>query len=403
MSNSQWHNAAHRTSAPDNLPLSWTESHNGHGLSISHTLRTCARYGINTIMRIPRESTAIRQAADRLAEIFGVPELADDTHTAVRSDDGRQWDAVFAARGLSFVLEWKRSGALGHVAAVIRQLEMAKRSFPHEVIPLLAVPYMGEAAQERCTQADLPWLDLSGNARIIAPGIFYQNLGNPNRFRRAGRPESAFGPRGARITRRLLMEPTKPVRQRTLASSTGLDEGHTSRIVGKLLEAGLVEREADGIRATDQGMLLDAWREEYRFDRHHMIRGHIASRGGDLLIQTISEILSRVEEPYAATALPAAWLWTRYAGFRLSTVYLSNPPSAGLKKELGFREEARGANTWLVVPNDDGVFDGVELVDGIHCVHPVQAYVDLKDHPERATEAAEELRRRLPLRGNVDL
>ena len=353
-------------------------------------------------MQIPREAIAVRQTADRLAEIFGLPELAQDTHISVRSSDGRPWDALFTARNLSFVLEWKRSGSPGHVAAAIRRLEMAKHSFPHETIPLLAVPYMGEVAQELCAQAELPWLDLSGNARIIAPGIFYQNLGNPNRFRRAGRPESAFGPKGARITRRLLMEPTKPLRQRSLAYGTGLDEGHTSRIVGKLLEAGLVNRGEDGIRVTDPNALLAAWREDYRFDRHHVIRGHIASRGGDLLIRAISEILSRLEEPYAATALPAAWLWTRYAGFRLATVYLSTLPSAGLKKELGFREEARGANTWLVVPNDEGVFDGVELVDAIRCVHPVQAYVDLKNHPERAAEAAEELRRRLLLRGNDD-
>ena len=353
-------------------------------------------------MQIPHEAIAIRQVADRLVEIFGVPELAEDTHIAVRSSDGRQWDAVFAARGLSFVVEWKRSGSPGHVAAAIRHLEMAKHSFPYEAVPLLAVPYMGEAAQELCAQAEVPWLDLSGNARIIAPGVFYQNLGNPNRFRRAGRPESAFGPKGARITRRLLMESTKPVKQRSLASGTGLNEGHTSRIVGKLLEAGLVNRGEDGINVTDSNALLAAWRDEYRFDRHHVIRGHIASRGGDRLIQAISEILSRIAEPYAATALPAAWLWTRYAGFRLATVYLSTLPSAGLMKELGFREEARGANAWLVVPNDEGVFDEAELVDGIRCVHPVQAYVDLKDHPERAAEAAEALRRRLLLRGNDD-
>ena len=354
-------------------------------------------------MQVPRESIAIRQAADRLAEILCVPELAEDTHTTVRGYGGRQWDAVFAARGFSFLVEWKRSSSLGHVAAAIRQLETAKRSLPHKVIPLLAVPYMGEAAQERCAQADLPWLDLSGNARIIAPGIFYQNLGNPNRFRRAGRPESAFGPRGSRITRRLLMEPGKVVRQRMLAASTGLDEGHTSRIVGKLLEAGLVNRGEGGISVAESHTLLNAWRDDYRFDRHHVIRGHIASRGGELLIQAISGTLSRIEEHYAATALPAAWLWTRHAGFRLSTVYLSNPPSATLKKELGFREEARGANTWLVVPNDEGVFDGVEVVDGIRCVHPVQAYLDLKNHPERATEAAEELLRQLLLGGSDDL
>lgn len=351
-------------------------------------------------MTVPRKSIAIRQAAERLGEIFGACNPAQDSHIAEHGGDGRQWGAVFAAGGLSFALAWKRSGAVGHVATAIRQLEMLRHSLPQEAVPLLAVPYMGEAAQELCARAELPWLDLSGNARIIVPGVFYQNLGHPNRFRRPGRPASAFGPKGSRITRRLLMEPASgAVRQRALAARTGLDEGHTSRIVGKLLESGLVHRGGDGIRVTDPNALLAAWRDDYRFDRHHVIRGHIAARAGDQLIQAISEAMSRTEEPYAATALPAAWLWTRYAGFRLSTVYLSTLPTAGLKEKLGFREEARGANTWLVVPNDEGVFDGAELVNGIRCVHPVQAYIDLKDHPERASEAAQELRRRLLLRG----
>ena len=134
-----------------------------------------------------------------------------------------------------------------------------------------------------------------------------------------------------------------------------------------------------------------------------MIRGHISAGGDESLTHSIAEILSKADAPYATTALAAAWLWTRYAGFRLSTVYLSSPPSAGIKKDLGFREEPRGANTWLVVPNDEGVFDGAEFVDGIRCVHPVQAYLDLKDHPERAMEAAAEIRSRLLLRGNNDL
>ena len=345
-------------------------------------------------MNIPHEAAAIRQAAEHLAEILDVPNQAANISFEVPTIDGRRVDAVIDTGGQRIVLEWKRSGSLGQVAAAIHQLRMNENDHLCGAIPLLAVPHMGKAAQERCAEAGISWLDLSGNGRVIAPGIFYQNLGNPNKFRRPGRPESAFGPKGSRISRQLLMEPGNPIIQRNLASITGLDEGHVSRIVGKLVETSLVERGSDGIRVTSPDTLLDAWREEYRFSRHQVIRGHIAAGSGDSLIPFIAETLSNFEERYAATALPAAWVWTRHAGFRLATLYLAEAPSAGLKMDLGFREEPRGANTWLVVPNDEGVFAGSELVDGICCVHPVQAYIDLKDHPERSSEAAAELRRR---------
>jgi hypothetical protein len=82
----------------------------------------------------------------------------------------------------------------------------------------------------------------------------------------------------------------------------------------------------------------------------------------------------------------------RFAAFRIATVYLADDPSSELIEKLTFREDPSGANLWLVVPNDAGVFHGAVEKDGIHCVHPVQAYLDLKGHPERASEAAERLR-----------
>ena len=348
-------------------------------------------------MQIPNERIAIMLAVQELAEIFGYSDLAEDTKFEVRTNDGCVWEAVVSMAPSNFVMAWRRSGSVSSVAGAIHELETARSSFPYDVLPLLVVPYMGRAGQERCTRARMNWMDLSGNAEFSASGIFYHDLGNPNRFRRSGRPESAFGPRGCRITRRLLTDPSKAVTQRTLASSTGLNEGHTSRIVGKLLETGLVKRGGEGIRVVDADVLLDAWQEDYRFDRHHVIRGRIPAPGGDTLVHSLAEALSKAEEPYAATALPAAWLWTRYGSFNLCTLYISRPPSPGLRKDLGFQEEADGANTWLVVPNDEGVFHGAEIVDGIRCVHPVQAYVDLKDHPERAPEAASEIRRHLGL------
>ena len=60
------------------------------------------------------------------------------------------------------------------------------------------------------------------------------------------------------------MEPAKAVTQRAIASGTGVDEGHTSRIVGKLLDAGLVERGEGGTRGTDPETLLS-----FRLARSH--------------------------------------------------------------------------------------------------------------------------------------
>lgn len=345
-------------------------------------------------MHVPRESLAVQQAMERLAEILDAPGVAEESRDCERAGDLR-WKALLRMRGHCFGLEWKRSGSVSAVASAVRALAEPPNGVPHQIIPLLAVPYMGEAARELCAEAGLAWLDLSGNAQIVVPDIFYQNLGHPNRYRRPGRPASAFGRKGSRVARLLLMEPPRALSQREIASRTSLNEGHVSRVVSKLLADGLVDRGDDGISVADRGMLLDAWRDDYGFDRHSVIWGHIPSSGGGSLIRLLAESLDRVGSPYAATALPAAWLWVRHAGFRLATVYLPSPPSMALRSDLGFREEPRGANTWLVVPNDEGVFDGAESIDGIRCVHPIQAYLDLKDHPERSAEAASALRQRL--------
>ena len=346
-----------------------------------------------------------RLAKERLAHIFSATGHAInfdvEAHTSI-GDRHDRWDAIVAAGGHTFMVECKTSGSLSHIAMAIGQLANASNHFPKPMIPLLVVPYMGETARAYCEEKGLAWLDLSGNGRILAPGMFYQEIGHPNRFPRPGRPESAFAPKGCRIARQLLMDPETPARQRDLATSTGLNEGHVSRIVGKLADSGLVERGDDGIRVVDADLLLDAWREEYRFDRHTVIRGHVAARSGVELVRALAGTLVKLDVPHAATGLPAAWLWTTYAGFRLATVYLADIPSAGLMADLGFREEPRGANTWLVVPNDEGVFHGASQVGDVRCVHPLQAYLDLKGHPERAQEAADELRSRLLSRGPID-
>ncbi len=179
-------------------------------------------------------------------------------------------------------------------------------------------------------------------------------------------------------------------------SVSDMTDGFVSRIVSRLEHESYVLREPGGaLRVKDPALLLDAWRDEYRFDKHVLLQGHVAARSGDALARLVGDTLAEGSVEHAATGLAAAWQMTRFAAFRITTFFLAEPPSKELREKLGFREDARGANLWLVLPNDAGVFHGAETQGGLRCVHPVQAYLDLKAHPERATEAAEHLRSEL--------
>ena len=123
--------------------------------------------------------------------------------------------------------------------------------------------------------------------------------------------------------------------------------------------------------------------EVYNFNKHYVLRGHVAARSGEALLRQLSARLNRASVPYAATGLAAAWSLDHFAGFRTVSMYLWQEPSSDLIDALSFREDTRGANVWLIIPNDEGVFDGASIRNGIHCVHPVQAYLDLHAHPER--------------------
>jgi hypothetical protein len=303
-------------------------------------------------------------------------------------------DLVVAYGRHRMFVELKNATNSAAIGAAIEQIKQATRRRGNAV-PVVAVPYMGDLGKRLCAEADVSWFDLSGNADIDAPGLRVLIEGKPNRFVRSGRPSTVFAPKSARIARRLLIEPRRAFRQQELAEATGLDDGFTSRIVRRLEEDRLVTRESGAIRVSAPDRLLDAWAERYDFQKHEVLRGHVSARTGEELLARVAGTLDQRKAEHAATGLAAAWVYTQFAGFRLVTFFVGERPSKALLETMKFREEPKGANVWLVVPNDAGVFDGATTKGAVRCVHPVQAFLDLHGHPERAKEAATELRSRM--------
>lgn len=344
-------------------------------------------------MDLLSEKQIVHQVVEMLAELLSVPAGKVRLRSAPRTAGA---DTIAQVGAFTFVIERKGSGAAGPVATAVEQVRRYATAVGDQAIPLVVVPYMGEVGRQQCEDAEVAWLDLSGNARIFAPGLRVVIEGKPNRFKRRGRPSSAFAPKSSRLARWLLMHPDRPFTQRELAQATGVDEGLTSRIVARLEEDRLVTRDSKGaIRPRDLTTLLDAWREVYDFSKHQIVRGHIPARSGDVLLKQLANTFCESGVHYAATALGAAWLLSRFAGFRIVTMYLRAQPPASVLENLSFREDPRGATVWLVVPNDEGVFHGASDREGVRAVHPVQVYLDLKDHPERSDEAAGRLRSEL--------
>jgi len=335
----------------------------------------------------------------RLAELLGLSERQIKVERQPSLPGGRagEVDMVAHAGTFIFVVECKAKGEAASAAMAARQAKDFAQHLKKKSIPLVAVPYMGEVGRRLCDEAQVSWLDLSGNAHLFGlPGLRVQIEGKPNLFKRPGRPRSLFAPKSSRIARCLLIKRNHAMTQRELANAARLDEGFTSRIVRQLEEQRLVSREPSGaVKVADSSALLDAWREAYDFSKHHIVRGHVAARSSDQLLRQLATHLKRGKVEHAVTGLAGAWLLNQFAGFRLVVFYVAQMPSMEMQKEIGFYEEERGENVWLVVPNDEGVFHGAAEHEGIRCVHPVQVYLDLKDHPERSSEAAEQLRQKL--------
>ncbi len=341
------------------------------------------------------EKQALQKVSEQLTALLErATDLADTAR--VLSDEAANGVDLLVGHGpYRIPILWRGSSALPSIASAIKTLTANSHyHHDHEVIPLLAVPFMTAAGAEHCEQSGVSWLDLSGNAHITAPGIYIHIEGKPNQFAQRGRPSNLFAPKASRVARHLLRFSTETFLQTHIADATNLSDGYVSKVISRLEEVGLIYRDEEdrvGVRTPD--LLLDSWAEKYRFSKHHIQRFTVAARTGQEVLERVSHGLMERGIANATTGLSGAWLFDHFASFRTATFYLRNPLSEADLDALRLHPTEQGANLWLVLPNDDGVFHGVMKTDGFHHVHPVQIYLDLLHHPERSAEAAEHLRK----------
>ena len=209
-------------------------------------------------MKPPTEEQVASEIIDLFADLFGSSPKAVCVREAGASDG---YDYLISVPDHRFLVEYKRSASLGPMTSAIDQLKRSSEGLRDNGLPLILVPYMGKLGRELCEKSGVSWLDLCGNAQIVAPGLRIRIEGRPNRYLDRGRPPNVFATKSSRIARQLLLQPRRFQTQAELARQTGLDDGYVSKIVRRLLQENLIEgNDVGALRAHDPDMLLDAWR-----------------------------------------------------------------------------------------------------------------------------------------------
>lgn len=276
----------------------------------------------------------------------------------------------------TIIVEEKRSVSPRDVLSQLSPKVRSARSMGAHLPLLVIAPWLSERTQALLAEAEINYLDLTGNAllRIDNPPFFLQTTGARRNPAPAQRPSAKL--RGAKASRmiRLLLDVVPPYGVAEIAEATGLNRGYVSRLLDALYREGLIEREPRGpVESVDVPALVRRWAEGYDVFRTNRAKGFIATAGLERLLRGLAEdpgpgTLAAITGSFAASRLAPI------ASPALLFLYYDQPQL--LADELNLLPAEEGANVMILKPFDPVVFDRTRIEDGLRYVAPSQVAVD---------------------------
>ena len=346
-------------------------------------------------------------AVDAVQELLGtVPSIqVGSVEYQHRIADNLQIDGrvAFTHGGANYqlIVEVKSDGAPRHVRTGVFQLkgfvahlhQSGHTELGGRWIPILASPYLSPQSRAICTDHDVAYLDLVGNAHLTFGDVYIDRAvaGQPKSETRALR--SIFTPKAAAILRVMLRDPDRPWRVVDLAEKARTSLGHASNVRKALLSRELIEKRDEGVVLIKPDGLLRMWRENYRQPRGHRTKEYTHLHGRQLDKRLRGELNPYRHAPRVIYSLNSAAGWLApFTRDGTHSFYADEQGMQLLRDVLELTPAAIGPNVALCEPFDDSLFDdAVEPSPGIFCTSPVVTYLDLWNGNERQREAASHL------------
>ncbi|MGH7278414.1 MAG: type IV toxin-antitoxin system AbiEi family antitoxin [Candidatus Rokuibacteriota bacterium] len=163
-------------------------------------------------------------------------------------------------------------------------------------------------------------------------------------------------------------------------------------VINALEEKDFVDKQRGAIRLAKPGPLLDLWAEHYRIDQHRRQTFYSFVRDPRELAEKLVAEATEQRVQLALTLHAGAALVAPFVRYTDVHAYVSGDVDR-FARVLDLRPVETGGGVHLLMPNDEGVFHGIQTIEGIPVVCNPQLYLDLLHYPARGREQAEEVRR----------
>lgn len=354
-----------------------------------------------------KERKIMAVAVDAVRDLLGrVPNIQINSvrHEQSLGSDHRidGWiDFGHGGIGYTLLIEVKSNGAPRFARSAVYQLQSYRthlhRSDHQDVtgrfIPMLVSSYLSPESRSICTDHNVAYLDLFGNAYLAFDNVYIERsvADRPKSETRALR--SIFAPRAAAILRVLLRNPDRAWRVTDLAEAANASLGHVSNVRKALLEREWLEKQDGGVVLVQPGALLKTWRENYRQPAGHRTSGYTHLHGEQLGKRLSGKLNPNPQRPRLVYSSNSAAQWfAPFARGGTHSFYADEPGARMLEETLELTHAAKGANVILRIPNDESLFeDAVQPAPGVFCTSPIVTYLDLQSGNDRDREAADYL------------
>lgn len=201
-----------------------------------------------------------------------------------------------------------------------------------------------------------------------------------------------FSNKASRVIRVLLVNVGKRWTIEELSNEANVSLGYTHAVVTTLLKQDNLHRDRTyKVKLSNPGLILRRWASYSQYTAANtFLRYHTFTDNIDSFLRSFKEIENG---RYAFTVLTGAHIVAPYVRPTNIHFYIENERDIEYYVgELGLRPVETGGNVSMVIPYDEGVFYGIQDVDGLNVVSNVQLYVDLMNYPARGGEAADRIK-----------